>query len=214
MERFVLLAILVSAAQAADVVDRVFETKFKFHPTEATSAGFHEYDSKLEDYSRAAIDAEIAWLTTAPSVSAGNDLLISHIRARLLELETRRTWEINPDLYSGGIANSAFTIMSRKYAAADVRLRSLIARERRMPAALDAARANLKNPPKIYAEIAIEQLPGIISFFEKDVPAAFPGVKNADFGPANRAVIDALISYQKFLKDNLLPRSQGDFRLG
>src|SRR6266700_3848314 len=212
---YLLVAVLASSAQAADVVDRFFDTEFKFHPTEATSAGFHEYDSKLEDYSRAAIDAEIAWLTitTAPSISAGNPLLVSHIRARLLDLETRRTWEINPDLYSSGIANSAFTIMSRKYAPANVRLRSLIARERRMPAALEAARANLKNPPKIYTEIAIEQLPGIISFFEKDVPAAFPGVKNADFGPANRAVIDALISYQKFLKDSLLPRSQGDFRL-
>src|SRR2546423_15659415 len=38
--------------------------------------------------------------------------------------------------------------------------------------------------------------------------------KNSEFGQANRAVIDALISYQKFLKDNLLPRSQCDFRLG
>jgi Bacterial protein of unknown function (DUF885) len=214
MERFLLLAILVSAAQAADSVDRFFDTEFKFHPTEASSAGFHEYDEKLEDYSRAGIDAEIAWLRLASSVSEGNPLLVSHIRARLLDLETRRTWEINPDFYSSGVTKSAFTIMSRKYAPPEVRLRSLIARERQMPAALEAARANLKNPPKIYTEIAIEQLPGIISFFEKDVPAAFPGVNNAEFAPANRAVIDALISYQKFLKDNLLPRSQGDFRLG
>ena len=83
-----------------------------------------------------------------------------------------------------------------------------------MPAALEAARANLKNPPKIYTEIAIEQLPGIISFFEKDVPAAFPHVGNAEFGPVNRAVIDALTRYRRFLKDHLLPASHGDFRLG
>src|SRR5262249_33904639 len=162
MRPYLLVAVLASSAQAADVVDRFFETRFEFHPTEATSAGFHEYDSKLEDYSRAAIDGEIAALRGfLPQVQ--DEMVRSHIHARLLDLETRRTWEINPALYSSGIATSAFTIMSRKFAAADDRLRSLIARERRMPAALEAARANLKNPPKIYTEIAIEQLPGIIS---------------------------------------------------
>ena len=87
-----------------------------------------------------------------------------------------------------------------------------------MPKALEAARANLKNPPKIYTEIALEQLPGIVSFFEKDVPAAFIEVKDAkltaDFQSANRAVIEALRGYEKFLKDELLPASHGDFRLG
>jgi hypothetical protein len=42
-----------------------------------------------------------------------------------------------------------------------------------MPALLADARVNLKNPPRIYTEIAIEQLPGIVSFFEHDVPLAF-----------------------------------------
>src|SRR5882672_1350065 len=55
---YLLVAVLASSVQAADVVDRFFETKFKFHPTEATAAGFHEYDEKLEDYSRAAKSEE------------------------------------------------------------------------------------------------------------------------------------------------------------
>jgi len=123
MRRYLLLAVLAYGAQAADTVDRYFETEFKFHPTQATSAGFHEYDSKLEDYSRASIEAEIAWLKQiAPSVSEGT-LLRSRIHARLLDLETRRTWQLNPDLYSSGIAASAFTIMSRNYAPAADRLR-------------------------------------------------------------------------------------------
>jgi Bacterial protein of unknown function (DUF885) len=213
MRRCLLLAVLVSGAQAADVVDRFFEAEFRFHPTEATQVGFHEYDAKLEDYSRAGIEAEIASLKSfLPQIQ--DELILSHIRAGLLDLETRRAWEKNPDLYSSGLSNSAFTIMSRRYAPAAERLRSLIARERQMPSALEAARINLKNPPRIYTEIAIEQMPGIISFFEKDVPAAFTEVKNADFQPANRAVIDALTSYEKFLKNKLLPESHGDFRLG
>jgi hypothetical protein len=216
MRLCLLLAILAPSVHAAPV-DRFFESEFRFHPTEATAVGFHEYDSKLEDYSRAAIDAEIASLKGfLPQFK--DELILSHIRAALLELETRRSWEKNPDLCSSGLSSSAFTIISRRYAPADVRLRSLTARERQMPAVLQAARANLKNPPKIYTEIAIEQLPGTVSFFEKDVPAAFLEVKDpkllADFQSANRAVIAALTAYDKFLKEDLLPISHGDFRLG
>jgi uncharacterized protein (DUF885 family) len=36
----------------------------------------------------------------------------------------------------------------------------------------------------------------------------------AEFRKTNQSVIDALAAYQKFLKDDLLPRSNGDFRIG
>jgi uncharacterized protein (DUF885 family) len=108
--------------------------------------------------------------------------------------------------------------MERKFASPDERLRSLIAREKLMPALLNAARANLKNPPRIYTEIAIEQLPGIVSFFEQDVPSAFADAQDsalkAEFAKTNAAVIAALKSYLDWLKADLLPRSNGDFRIG
>jgi uncharacterized protein (DUF885 family) len=136
----------------------------------------------------------------------------------LLTLETIRTWEKNPDIYSGTVSNAAFTIMERKFASPDDRLRSLIAREKQMPSRFDEARANLRNPPHIYTEIAIEQLPGIISFFEHDVPLAFAEAKDpalkAEFAQTNAAVIAALNSYQAWLKSDLLPKSNGDFRIG
>ena len=81
-----------------------------------------------------------------------------------------------------------------------------------------SARENLKNPPEIYTSVALEQLPGIQSFFENDVPAAFTKVKDAallaEFKKANQTVIDALKSYQTYLKNDVLPRSKGDFRIG
>ena len=67
--------------------------------------------------------------------------------------------------------------MSRTFAPPADRLQSVIARERQIPAVFEAARANLKNPPRIYTEIAIEQLPGIVSFFQNDVPS---GVQTGD----------------------------------
>jgi uncharacterized protein (DUF885 family) len=61
-------------------------------------------------------------------------------------------------------------------------------------------------------------MPGIISFFGKDVPKAFSAVTNkaamADFRKSNAGVLAALERYQHFLEADVLPRSRGDFRLG
>jgi uncharacterized protein (DUF885 family) len=216
---------LTSAAAAQSLTDRFFdEYYFPYNPTGATAAGIHKYDDKLEDYSRAGAAARIAELKKFEAQFAklpsdpDRDLVLNSIHASLLEVETIRMWERNPDLYSSGISNSAFVIMSRTFAPPEARLKSLIARERQMPQGLTDARANLKNPPKIYTEVAIEQLPGITSFFENDVPLAFKQVTDAklmaDFKVANAAVIAALKDYEKFLRTEMLPRSNGDFRLG
>ena len=55
------------------------------------------------------------------------------IRSALLDLETIRIWETNPDHYSSAASNAVFVIMSRKFAPPDERLKSVIARERQMP---------------------------------------------------------------------------------
>ncbi len=219
------MALISSAVGAQALYDRFFdEYYFPFNPTAATSDGIHKYDGQLEDYSKAGIVRRTAalkkWEGQFAKLPAGDDrdLVLNSIRASLLELESVRGWEKNPDNYSSGISNSAFTIMSRKFAPPEERLKSLTARERLMPKALTDARANLKNPPRIYTEVAIEQLPGDVSFFESDVPLAFKDVKDpkllAEFKTSNDAVIAALKAYETFLKTDLLPRSNGDFRLG
>ena len=207
------------------------EFYFPSQPTQGTLAGYHQYDAKLEDPSRKSIDAQIAALhdfekriSAIPAASLAlttrgdRELVLSNIRTTLLTLETVRPWEKNPDNYSGSISNAAFSLMERKFAPPEERLRSLIAREKLMPKSLVAARENLKNPPRIYTEIAIEQLPGIVSFFQHDVPLAFADVKdaglNAEFAAANGAVIAALTDYQNWLKTDLLPKSNGDFSIG
>ncbi len=213
---------------ADDYFDQVY---FHYAPSNGTLQGFHQYDAQLEDFSRAAVDRETAdqkrfegRFAAIPEdqldlTSQGDlELLLGNIRGRLLSLNTIRLWEKDPDQYSSGISDSAFVLMERKFASPDDRLRSLVAREKLMPAALDAARENLKNPPRIYTEIALEQLPDIISFFQSDVPAAFKDAADeqlkAEFSQSNNAVIAGLKSYQTWLRKDVLPRSHGDFRFG
>jgi uncharacterized protein (DUF885 family) len=220
--------------QFAKVSDEYFDqVYFHYGPTGGTLAGYHQYDAQLEDYSRKNIDAEIAVLKVFekrveaihPDDAAADfvprsdrEIVLGNIRSSLLTLETIRPWEKNADNYSGTAANGAFTLMERKFASPDDRLRSLIAREKQMPALFADARVNLKNPPRVYTEIAIEQLPGIVSFFQHDVPLAFADAKDpalkAEFTQTNTAVIAALNSYLGWLKTDLLPRSNGDFRIG
>jgi uncharacterized protein (DUF885 family) len=214
------------------LADQYFEKYyFKFNPSQGTAAGFHQYDNLLEDYSRAAIDQQITTLKSFQKVVSKIDplqlslavrtdeaLVLNDINARLLTLENIRPWENNPDQYSSGITNSIFVIMARTFAPPAQRLKSVIVREKQIPAVFQAARQNLKNPPPIYVDVALEQIPGIISFFQKDVPEAFKDVKDqallAQFQASNQKVIDELKSYQQWIEKDLKPQAHGDFRIG
>ena len=232
--RRILLALamtsLLNAQTLPEQIDRYFDdVYFKYRPSDGTQAGFHQYDRVLEEYSKASIEEQIAVLHKAektfsgiaakgPTEEADRDLVLGDIRARLLDFEQVRWWQKNPDRYSSGVSSSIFTLISRNFASPEERLKSVIARERQMPAVFEAARANLQNPPRIYTEIAIEQLPGIISFFQNDVPLAFTKVTDqallTDFKKMNTLVIDSLKQYESYLTKELLPKSKGDFRLG
>jgi uncharacterized protein (DUF885 family) len=204
---------------------------FPSQPTLGTLTGYHQYDARLDNFSRKNIDSQIATLhgfekeiqaISAASLDqttrADRELVLSSIRSTLLNLEVVRPWEKNPDSYSGAVSNGAFSLMERKFAPPEDRLRSLIAREMLMPQVFAEARQNLKDPPKVYTDIALEQLPGIITFFEHDVPLAFADVKdialNREFALTNAGVITALKEYQSWLQSDLLPRSHGSFRIG
>jgi uncharacterized protein (DUF885 family) len=204
---------------------------FRFSPTAGTGAGLHQYDTQLEDYSAAGVQREAAALhdfekkfsTIDPKAldaepAADYAILLNSVRANLLQLEVVRNWEKNPDSYSSGITNAIFVIMERPYAPVNVRLRAAVEREKKIPDVFMEARKNLKNPPRIYTEIALEQIDGLVSFFQNDVPSAFASADDvqakADFARSNAAVIAALKNYGAWMKTDLLPRSNGDFRYG
>src|SRR5579864_3892145 len=204
---------------------------FKFNPSAGTAAGFHQYDTQLEDYSKASLDQQITTLKNFQKVIAKIDplqlsaatrvdhtLVLNDINARLLSLQNIRSWEKNPDLYSSGVTNSIFVIMARTFAPPAERLKSVIAREKQVPAVFQAARQNLKNPPPIYVDVALEQIRGLIGFFQKDVPEAFKDVKDqallAQFQAANQKVMDELKSYGQWMEKDLKPQAHGDFRIG
>ena len=236
---FILLFILPFISMSAEnpnadwnalVEDYFTQILYKFNPSAATSIGVHDYDSQLEDFSKSSCDQEMAALAQfekrveafpAKSLSeidaADREMLLGSLRSSLLTLQVIRPWQKDPNSYPATATNSVYVIMNRKFAPPDNRLRSVIAREQKIPGLFASARANLQNPPRISTEIALEQMPDIVSFFEKDLPSAFKEASDpvkADFAKSNAAAIEELRKYQTWMKNDLLPRSNGDFRIG
>jgi uncharacterized protein (DUF885 family) len=209
----------------------ILEDRYKRNPSEATDLGIHKYDDQLEDLSEASLKAESAALkdfrsrlaaidpeTLTPANVLDREQLVHSLDARVLAIDTIRMWAKDPDTYSSALTNAAYVIMKRNYAPAADRLKALVAREKKLPAALQEARRNLTDPVGIYTQIAIEQIDGNISFFRNDVPAAFADVTDqalvAEFRQANGEVMDALGAYKTFLQKELLPKAAGSFAWG
>jgi uncharacterized protein (DUF885 family) len=213
------------------LVKDILENHYKEHPSNATDLGIHRFDYQIEDLSKTGISGELEAAKTfraklasidPETLTPGNALdreqLVHAIDTRILELDKIKMWAKDPDGYSGAITNAAYVIMKREYAPASVRLAALIAREKKMPAALEQARENIDQAVPIYTQIAIEQIDGNISFFQNDVPAAFKEVKEdsllAEFKQTNDAVIAALRDYKTFLQKDLLPKAKTPFAFG
>jgi uncharacterized protein (DUF885 family) len=223
---------LAGDAQFVQLADHYFnDFYFKFNPSSGTAAGFHQYDNQLEDYSKASLQRQTAMLKSlkqqfervdptrlSPETAVDRDLVLNDINARLLAIENIRQWEKNPDVYSSGITGSIFVIMARTFAPPEQRLQSVIAREKQVPAVFTAARQNLKDVPPVYVDVALEQIPGLISFFQKDVPEAFKTVTDPallkEFQTTNQQVMNSLKQYGDFLSKEIKPKAKGDFRIG
>ncbi|MEZ2348194.1 DUF885 domain-containing protein [Terriglobus sp. RCC_193] len=221
------------AMQTFDVLSNQYFDEFYFPnaPTSGTAVGYHQFDTRLEDYSAAARAKQIAGLHDwekkfeeipadglDASVAVDREILLNSIRSQLLTLEVIRPLDKNPDAYSSGVTNSIFVLMERPFAPSNVRLRDVIARERLIPQVFEEAKKNLHNPAKISTEIALEQIDGIVSFFQSDVPSAFNDatdrIAKLQFAKTNATVIQVLKDYSAWMKSDLLLRSNGDFRLG
>src|ERR1700746_2429327 len=112
-------AALAATDPTADLnalVDKYFDFYFQTNPSDATQAGFHQYDSKLEDYSADGRKDETAKLkdylaqfekldrASLPLDTAAElDWMISSIHSELLELETIQVWKKDPDSYTSGV---------------------------------------------------------------------------------------------------------------
>ena len=197
------------------------------YPELATALGDHSRDGLLNDYSAERITQgvksgkrlleDLESIETS-SLSAANavdyEILANTIRFSIWSAEVLREHEWNPMRY--GLGDAMYSLLAREFAPLETRLKSLKQRLEGVQPVIDAARANLKNPPRIHTETAIRQNDGVVSLIRDELEtilAAAPGMK-AELQPARESAIAALEEYGQWLREDLLPRSSGDFRIG
>jgi uncharacterized protein (DUF885 family) len=224
------------APSAADqafyrVADRYLDQTQRLFPTQSSINGYHKYDGLLEDFSAPNISKmitiykgfrkELAAVDRAKlSVSAQVDrsLLIQDCEANLFLLTSLRPFLKDPLFYNDILGNSTLFITqtppdSKEFPA---RMESLVARMKKIPPFLEQAKKNLANPAQVQTKFCIVLNPGNLEFFQTTLPPLaqkVPALTKAATDESAK-VIAALQSYQKWLESDLLPRSNGDWRLG
>jgi len=228
------LAAFATAASAAGwsaLEDEYFEKWFEFHPEAATRLGIHRFDDKLEPVTSASVAAEAQWLhdfggrlAALPIQSLSYDdridraALEARVDRQLLDLEDVRSWERNPNFYVNLVTSPVLALLQRNFASPCIRIRSAARRLRAVPEVLRDAEVNLKHPPRLYTEVAIDQTRGALRFYRETIPALSadchePGLQ-ADLAEADTTAVRAAESFLRFLQEGLLPNSDGTVALG
>ena len=200
------------------------------HPLEGTALGLHEYDGKITDYSRLALDAELSRLRRfddrlakfdpgklSPRQSLDLRILQAAVKKDLFEMQDMSVFERNPMIYARAADVNVY--IKRNFAPLEDRVRSLVAIESQIPNILIAARTNLNAVvPKPYVELAIQIAKGSADFLKKDLVAAIGNLKDEQlrvaFHEANRRGANALNDYAAWLEREKLPKASMDFALG
>src|SRR5262249_48845152 len=223
------------AAQSQDaeyeaVAEEYVKTFLAAHPLQGTALGLHEYDGKISDYSRLALDAEVSRLRRFDDRLAKFDpaklsarqsidlrILQTAVKRDLFETVDMSVFERNPMVYARAADVNVY--IKRNFAPLEDRVRSLVAIESQIPNILIAARTNLDEKlPRPFVELAVQIARGSADFLKKDLVAAVSGLKDEQlrtaFQAANRKAANALNDYATWLEREKLPKASLEFALG
>ena len=203
---------------------------FAARPLLGTAVGLHEYDGKITDYSRLALDAELSRLKRfedrlqkfelsklSQRQSIDLRILQAAIRNEIFQREAMAIYERDPMVYAR--AADVNTYIKRNFAPLEDRVHSIVAIESQVPNILIAARTNLDPVlPKPYVELAIRIAKGSADFLRKNLVEAIAELKDerirTEFLEANRKAAAALTDYAAWLERDKLPKATADFALG
>jgi uncharacterized protein (DUF885 family) len=196
----------------------------------ATALGFHEYDGRINEDTRLAIDAEIARLRRfddrmtkfdiaklGPRAAVDLRLLQAAIKKELFFIQDLAIYDHNPMTYARAIDVGVYA--KRKYAPIEDRVRSIIVVENQAPNIMIAAKTNLAEVlPKPYVELAIQTARGAAEFLKKDLVEGLADLKDEAlrnaFLQANRRAATALTEYAAWLEKEKLPKATPEFAIG
>jgi uncharacterized protein (DUF885 family) len=239
MHRFLpalLSLLLIPLAAAASEDDKLvaffkahLDREFKERPLEATRLGDHRFDHLLDDVSP---KARVGWLkryrdTLADlqkqveykQLSRGSqidyEILKHHLQRELWLMENSRPFEENPLVYNDYLTESVYLLFTQSTLPREKNVRNAARRIEALSRVVAAARASLRNPPRVHVETAIERNKGAIAFYESGIyEVAGENPTTSELKPACQRVVPVLKDYQRYLEEALLPKATGEWRIG
>jgi uncharacterized protein (DUF885 family) len=227
------LAPHLSAQTEDEKLEAFFKTyldeRFALRPMEATEMGDHRFDAQLEDLtpqareqwleqarkSLAALPHAVAYKQLSRSGQIDFEMLKHSLEAEIWLTQNFHPFQNDPRAYNGYINDSVYLLLTQSSLPKETNVTHCIARMGQIPKIVAAARQNLKNPPRVHTETAIKQNRGAIGFYEREIfefageTSQLPALKSAA-----APVVACLKEYQDFLEKDLLPRANGEWRIG
>lgn len=218
-------------ATFATAVDDYLDGFARRHPSIAAGNGLHMHDDVLDDFSATAIAEEITALKAArdqfsafdstvltPDERVDRRILLGVIDGWLLEQETLANWKRNPMLYASALSDGVHNLMTMEHDTPAARIRLVIRKLGGVPALLAAARANISNPPRIFAERGLGMMKNASVMLQTDVPQAFATERGTPLMDSlmtaaqdARQEIDA---YTTWFEREVLPTANGGWKVG
>src|SRR6266481_6310479 len=228
------LAMLNAAATSQDDAFQKFagdyiEQYLQANPEDATELGDHRFDGQLTDYSSDARAKDLATqkefrdklnAIDGSQLTGANNIdfriLKENIDYQIFRAEELKEPDWNPLVYMQSLANSLYVLVARDFSPAEKRIPNLRQRMEKIPGVIAQAKANLEHPPRVHTETAIEQTQGAINLVREGLAPLLDqaGKTKKDLAPLQQKTATALEDYKKWLQSDLLPRSDGNFRLG
>jgi uncharacterized protein (DUF885 family) len=230
----VLLSMLNASATPQDdafqkIAHDCIEQYLGANPEDATELGDHRFDGQLTDYSPEARAKELATqkefreklnaIDSSRLTGANNidfRILKENIDYQIFRAEELKEPQWNPLVYMDSLANSLYLLVARDFASPEQRIPNLRQRMEGIPRVIAQAKANLQHPPRIHTETAIEQTQGAINLVREGLAPLLDRAPQMEkeLAPLQEKAAAALDDYKKWLQSDLLPRSDGNFRLG
>ncbi len=222
-------------------VDAFFDEYFALEPTDATGAGNHAYDDRWPDVSAAGRAARLAFIGHWEAAfgafgddvldvdeQVDRDLLLGVLGSYRFNEEELREDAWSPMAWVYLIGQGFFGLVAREFAPLAERLASIAARAEGLPAVTAAAAETLvghagRPVDRFHTETALDQWPGMIGVVDEAIDAGDAAAAAGDqavaavlprLRAARTLAAAALDDLERRLRDEVLPRTAGEGRLG
>ena len=209
---------------------RYLDASFELRPLDATRLGDHRYDDRLDDVAAearaefAALQrrtlAELPQVVDPAKLSADGridyEIFADELTRSLWLTDNTRPFEEDPRAYLEVMNDCTYLLLVQSTLPRAENIANAVARMKRIPPIVDVAKRELKRPPRVVVETALRQTRGAIAYYDAEMIGLSGGdaAQRATLKKAAAPVVAALKDFQRFLEVELLPRSDGPWRLG